>query len=238
LLCCCCVCSTKLVTVNRKVERREKVREAKAEKAARLSNAISAELIARLQAGTYEGSGMYVPNHVFQKALDKVGQQDDEGVMLGDEEQEDEGERSTEAEGEEQEGGHDSMRDEEADGEEEEEEEDGQYEDEVEYVEDFDEDEDDDLEDMEDRLIETEAARETETDSGHQRQAGVMDGENESKDEAGPSTALRAALSRSSSSSSGKPSATRANAGSRAGRKRGGIEIEYEEERVTARTRH
>ena len=234
------------MTVNRKVERREKVREAKAEKAARLSNAISAELIARLQAGTYEGSGMYVPNHVFQKALDTVGQQDEEGSVLGDdEEREDEGEKGAEAEGEE-EGGDSGMRDEdEAEGEEEEQ--GAEYEDEVEYVEDFEEDEDEDLEELEDRLTERETEREAELDSGHQRQAGGIDGEDETKDVeemAGSSRAMRAAggnsraAMSSSSSSSSKPSAPHAKAGSHAGRKRGGIEIEYEEERVSARSRH
>lgn len=193
---------TKLVTVNRKVEKRETVREAKAEKAARITNAISAELIARLQAGTYEGSGMYVPAEVWDKALDKVGQGDEEGQMVGEEEEE-EGKEAAEAAGE--------------DGEEEEE--GGAYEDEVEFVEDFDEDED--MEEFDEQLMEQDMEE---------------DGEQEGEDGDEEEAEVEVEASRGKRQSAAV--APRRPAGASAGRKRGTLEIEYEEERETVRVRH
>ena len=231
--------NTRQVTVNQKVERREKVREAKAEKAARLTNAISAELIARLQAGTYEGSGMYVPNHVFQKALDKIGEGDDEGEIVGDDEQlEEEGE---EGEGKEREEGDED----EVEGEEEEEDE-GMFEDEVEFVEDF--EEEDDVEDTQERLLE----REMETDHPHplahttslshsssSSSSHPLDGDDD-EDRVSVAAAPRSQLGRAARGARPVASGRKAGPGSasHAGRKRGGLEIEYEEERETVRSRH
>ena len=220
--------NTRLVTVNRKVERRERVREAKAEKAARLSNAISAELIARLQAGTYEGSGMYVPNAVFQKALDKIGQGDDEGQIVGDEEAE-EDEQAGEEDEDEEEG------EKEEEGEEMDEEE--MFEDEVEFVEELEEEDEDDLEDVQQRLVE----RELDIDRARTRRA--VDGAVERSGDDVEAVAVKAVTAPTPSTRAARPPpASRRPGGSsssapRTG-KRSGMEIEYEEERESVRVRH
>ena len=206
---------TKLVTVNRKVEKRETVREAKAEKAARISNAISAELIARLQAGTYEGSGMYVPAEVWDKALDRVGQADEEGQMVGDEEKE-----NGEAEAEAAAGG-------EAGGEEEEEEEgeeDGAFEDEVEFVEDF--EEEDDMEELDEQLLEQDMDQDDDEQQAEEEEEAEEEVEKEQEQTASQAKRQPAAP------------ASRRPAAASGGRKRGALEIEYEVERETVRVRH
>lgn len=82
----------KLVSVSRKVDRRETNRERKAERAARLTEAISAELVARLQAGTYDESGMYLPEEQYNQVLDMIATEDadaedpDAEAQSGDEE--------------------------------------------------------------------------------------------------------------------------------------------------------
>ena len=200
---------TKLVTVNRKVEKRETVREAKAEKAARISNAISAELIARLQAGTYEGSGMYVPAEVWDKALDKVGQGDEEGQMVGEDEEKEEGEEGQEAEAEV--GG--------------EEEEVGAFEDEVEFVEDF--DEEDDMEELDEQLMEQQMEEEDGEEEGEDVEEAEVEEEQEVEREVVAATKRQPAVA-----STSRPTSVSG------GRKRGALEIEYEVERETVRVRH
>ena len=90
---------TKLVGAPKKVERREATREKKAEKAARLDDAIVKELVARLNAGTYSGSGMYLPEKAYSKVLDLVGTTEE--IEEDEEEEEGEGEIEEEVEGEE-----------------------------------------------------------------------------------------------------------------------------------------
>ena len=127
----------KLVGMPKKVERREANREKKAEKAARLDDAIVKELVQRLQAGTYNGSGMYLPEKAYSKVLDLVGEQEEVENELGDDEKELEDEDDQDVEEEREEG------DEEFEGDEEED--DG-----PEFVADFGEDDDDDEADLED----------------------------------------------------------------------------------------
>ena len=200
---------TKLVTVNRKVEKRETVREAKAEKAARITNAISAELIARLQAGTYEGSGMYVPAEVWDRALEKVGQGDEEGQMVGDEEKED-GEEEAEEAAEDGQG---------------EEEEEGAFEDEVEFVEDF--EEEDDMEEIDEQLM----------DRQMEDQEGEQEGEEEEEEEEEVEKKQEVEASRAKRQPEAA-TVPRRPAGASGSRKRGALEIEYEVERDTVRVRH
>lgn len=101
----------KMVGMPKKVERREATREKKAEKAARLDDAIVKELVQRLHAGTYNGSGMYLPEKAYSKVLDLVGEteenpedeieEEEEGELEDEEEREGEGEEYDEEDDEE-----------------------------------------------------------------------------------------------------------------------------------------
>lgn len=202
---------TKLVTVNRKQEKREESREAKAEKAARLTNAIEAELIARLQAGTYEGSGMYVPPEIFKDALDKVGKEDEEGELAEEDEIEEEEENaSVETFG-----------------------------DDVEFVEDFEEDEDD-MEDFEfegEEYDGSDMPEIMEGDEDDDEDDGDDDGidfdDDDDEVEVAPAPAKKGGKKPAPKASKpAKPAPANRKRG------RGQIEIEYEEERPLERARH
>jgi len=107
-----------IVGIHKKTERLEAKREAKALTASRITNAIKAELLARLKAGVYkdEDSITNVPESEFQKVVSDIAEPDLEDPDAQDEEDEEEKEEEGEPE--------------------------------IEFVEGYDELEDDDLEDI------------------------------------------------------------------------------------------
>lgn len=63
-------CSKEVVPVKQKVERREKVREQKAEVAANVDEVIEKELLDRLQSGVYEDLYANLNPKAFEKVMD------------------------------------------------------------------------------------------------------------------------------------------------------------------------
>ena len=71
----------KLVTINKKYEKREAAREKGAEKAAQLERAIEKELLQRLKSGTFYPQEIYNLNkEAFNKVLDQEAVEDEEAV--------------------------------------------------------------------------------------------------------------------------------------------------------------
>ena len=75
----------KIVTVHKKVERREKKREAKAQVAAKLEQSIEKELLARLRGGTY-GDIYNFPMTSYEKTLDMEAEVDEAAEELEEDE--------------------------------------------------------------------------------------------------------------------------------------------------------
>jgi len=66
-----------MVGIHKKVERREMRREEKAAKAARLTNAITKELVNRLKSGMYPEEVYNVPQKAYEEAVDAIGKADE-----------------------------------------------------------------------------------------------------------------------------------------------------------------
>jgi len=79
----------KLVTINKKVERREAKREKKALVAAHIEKSIEKELLSRLAEGTYEGIYNF-PQEAFEKTVEDQAMSDDEQDKEEDEETDEE----------------------------------------------------------------------------------------------------------------------------------------------------
>jgi len=89
--------NTKLVRIHKKSERRDLVREKKAEKAAKISSAIQKELLARLndpETDVYDGIYNF-PRKEFKKVVNQEAEEDDieEEELMMEEEEEEEDER-------------------------------------------------------------------------------------------------------------------------------------------------
>jgi len=214
---------TKLVAAPKKVERREATREKKAEKAARLDDAIVKELVQRLNQGTYDGSGMYLPEKAYSKVLDLVGEEEElpeDEVEDEEEEDEVEGEREMEQEEEMEE------------------------DDDAEFIADFgDDDDDEDDDEDEATLEEIAAAFRDEDDEGEggarssrtrrkRAAAAAGDEDDDEGGEEGTASVAPAFKKRKSAASSSKKKATPA-----ARRVNAHLEVEYEEERISDRAR-
>lgn len=80
----------RLTPVKKKTERRDKAREAKAEKAAQIEISIEKELLNRLKSGQYEDIYNY-PSKLYNKALDEIEDVEfvEEDIEFSDEEIED-----------------------------------------------------------------------------------------------------------------------------------------------------
>lgn len=224
----------KQVGLSKKVERRESSREAKALKAARLSDAIQQELVARLQSGTYEDlydDILNISSEQYDKALEAIGA---ESQSEGEEEVEDEDEEG-EFEEEDAAGLGDGDMEFDDDDDDDDDEEEGGFDgddadfsafgDGVEFVEGGD-DEDDDLEDY--GPAAARGGRGKPAAAGAAR-GGDEDGSSDDEDEdmEGPGVKRRRLQDRKARQQK------QARAAAAAGRRR--IEVEYEEEREDQR---
>ncbi|KXZ50880.1 hypothetical protein GPECTOR_14g13 [Gonium pectorale] len=213
----------KLVGINRKLEKVERKREAKAEAAAHLEKSIESELLKRLQSGTY-GDIYNFPLAQYEKVLDTQEVQEAE---------------------EEEELGEEFVAGDEEDEEEDEEEE-------IEYLDDDQvELDEEDMEDWEDGPEEgdddEEGDDEEPSGSGHGEDEEASSDEEESDDveggsdqEPSPPRKRKAAPPRGpqrAGKAAGKAAAARGKAGP-VKRQRRQVEIEYEEERMPTRQLH
>ena len=209
----------KLMTMPARTEKRLKRREAKAEVAARLDRAIEGELLKRLKSGTY-GDIYNFPLKQYEAVLDQQ-------------------ELAAEAEAEQEEEVEYEMGD---DDDEDEEEDDDDEEEEVEYVDDADVDIDEEEEDLEDWQgsdgQDAGSSGEEEEASSDEEGAHSSDSEEEEEQPRGrpavPKKRGRAAAgaAQPAAKATGDPPSKKARA---KGPRRGGVEIEYEEERIMQR---
>eukprot|EP00887_Chlorella_sp_A99_P002458 scaffold10.g2458.t1 len=217
---------TKLVTMPARKEKQLRRKEAKAEAAAQLEASIEKELLARLQSGTY-GDIYNFPMRQYEKVLGQEAEMEDAEMAREEEEEVEEY----------------------VEGDEEEEEEEEEGEEELEWVAEedlgFDPEEESDMEDYyseEEESGDEDAGGSSEGDEG----AGAgPSGRGASSDEeggggggaAGPGGKRKAVPPRPAAARGNAAAAAAAGGGKGAKRRRGRVEIEYEEEREDVRQR-